>query len=388
MKPKTLILMLVAIGCGLAAAILVRNLNAKSVQEMDMVLVAAADLPPGTKIDSVQTVQTLFAPKESPKGTAQLLGAFSDTDADKSLMVGKRLSLALPKGEVLTKKHLEDTSLMSRIPEGYRAMSVPVRIDTVVAGFIVPGARVDLMTVYQREQGGQVAQVFMQDVLVLAINTETAKPQGAPDQTGTTAMPNPTTATLAVKPEDGIRIELAKAVGRQITMTLRGLGDTKKIDDKSRLITNTLTGGKGDLTEEAEKVLVAKRDIEKDEKLVNLKELFEEKEVPWKPDEAIYVRSFSDKLLADSQKILAPMKKGTPVARGFLGTEEAKSTNNVPPPPTHKLKIINGNQPPTETEFFLADGRSVRPAARETTPAPSPAPGPDTAPKSPGSEGK
>jgi len=356
MKPKTMILMLVAIGCGLTAAILVQGLKAKSTVEKENVLVAATDLPAGAKIDDPKL---MFVAKEYLKGTSPMGSFDAENDAEKATMVGKRLMVNLPKGEVVTKKHLEDIYITKTLPDGFRAMTVPVRIDTAGAGFILPGNRVDLITTFNREAGGVVAQIFLQDVMVLAINTETTRPQeGAP------SMPNPTTATLAVKQEDSARVTLAQRLGGGIVMVLRRPGDTTIEKDKNKVtVSSVLNTGKD--IEETEKVLVAKADIAQGTKVD--KDMFVEKEVPLNTyDGGIFFKSMADPALGEARIIAVSLKQGTPIAKSFLASVAETGPKKADVVPVHIMTIYNGTKDPIKATFTMSDGKPVGGAARET----------------------
>src|SRR5690242_17475553 len=66
MKQKNLILMVVAVGCGLVAAFLTTQINAKPKVELVRVLVAAKNLPVGTMFNKTD-IPNLVAWKEVPK---------------------------------------------------------------------------------------------------------------------------------------------------------------------------------------------------------------------------------------------------------------------------------------------------------------------------------
>jgi len=373
MKPKTLILMLVAILCGLTAAFLVNGLKAKGNVPMENFLVAATDWPAGSKIEDVKT---MFVAKEFPKGALAATGQEgidADNDAEKSQMVGKRLMVNLRKGEVVTKKHMEDIYLTKGLADGYRAMTVPVRIDTAGAGFILPGNRVDLITTFNREAGGVVSQIFLQDVQVLAINTETTKPQeGAP------SMPNPTTATLAVKQDDAGRVTLAKRLGGEILMVLRRPGDDKIEKDKNKLTFSTMLNS-GKEEDKTEKVLVAKADLVQGAKVD--KDMFTEKEVPVNAyDGSTFVKDLTDPMLGEGRILAFAIKSGTPIAKSFLVSTADTKPATPAAAPVHVLTIYNGNKEPIKATFTMSDGKAVGGggSGRETTPQPG----------TPGSEGK
>jgi pilus assembly protein CpaB len=103
-----------------------------------------------------------------------------------------------------------------------RAVSVKVNEVVGVAGFVVPGTRVDVMVTLSNRQQGQesITRIVVSNVQVLTAGTrydqEKAK-EGTP-------IPS-TVVTLLVTPEDGERIALAASEG-QIMLALRNPLDT------------------------------------------------------------------------------------------------------------------------------------------------------------------
>ena len=103
------------------------------------------------------------------------------------------------------------------IPPGMRALSVKVNEVVGVAGFVVPGTRVDVMVTLpgKNRDEDSTTRVVVSNVQVLTAGTrydqENAK-DGAP-------IPS-TVVTLLVAPADGEKIALAASAG-QIMLTLR-----------------------------------------------------------------------------------------------------------------------------------------------------------------------
>jgi pilus assembly protein CpaB len=107
------------------------------------------------------------------------------------------------------------------IPPGMRAISVKVNEVVGVAGFVVPGTRVDVMVTLSKGQNDDsLTRVVVSNAQVLTAGTrydqEKAK-EGTP-------IPS-TVVTLLVTPEDGERIALAASEG-QIMLALRNPLDT------------------------------------------------------------------------------------------------------------------------------------------------------------------
>lgn len=108
-------------------------------------------------------------------------------------------------------------TLAALLPEGMRAISVPVDQVNGVAGFVLPGTMVDVLLTRQIEGEGASPQdvrsdLYLENVQVLAVD------QLADDKEG---KPKPSrTATLAVTPFDAQRLAIALKLGT-LSLTLR-----------------------------------------------------------------------------------------------------------------------------------------------------------------------
>jgi pilus assembly protein CpaB len=102
------------------------------------------------------------------------------------------------------------------IPEGERALSIRVDEVIAVAGFVVPGTRVDVLLTL--EQGGEPrTQVILQNMTVLAAGQVVQRDEeGNPMSVGV--------VTLKVTPEEAEKLTLAAQQGR-IQLALRNMID-------------------------------------------------------------------------------------------------------------------------------------------------------------------
>lgn len=120
----------------------------------------------------------------------------------------------------LLKEHISYTPpaniLTARIPEGHRAVAIPVNAETGVEGWARPGARVDVVwTSTHRER--MVVSTIVENAQVLSAERSTeAMPQG---QAATPPVVN--FITLLVTTRDAQKIQLAKASG-SLSLNLRG----------------------------------------------------------------------------------------------------------------------------------------------------------------------
>jgi Flp pilus assembly protein CpaB len=95
-------------------------------------------------------------------------------------------------------------------------VALKVNPASVVAGFVLPNSRVDVVQTI-RSGEGTVSQTILQNMLVLASDTMLGRPE---DKQSNMA----STVTLAAKPEDAQKLRLAEAVG-ELSLSLRGTED-------------------------------------------------------------------------------------------------------------------------------------------------------------------
>jgi pilus assembly protein CpaB len=180
-------------------------------------IVAAQPIPAGALVTR-EMVRAVSWPADS-----QVPGAFSD--ARRILDRGAIAAIAL--NEPITESKLAavgaGAGLPPTIPPGMRAISVRVNEVVGVAGFVVPGTRVDVVVTFlsRTTQADGLARVAVSNVQVLTAGTRYDQEKARQD-----ARPIPTSVvTLLVSPENAERIALAAAEGH-ITLTLRNPLDT------------------------------------------------------------------------------------------------------------------------------------------------------------------
>jgi pilus assembly protein CpaB len=216
-RNRTLIVLSVAVLVATAASFAVyRAISRIPVREVEVatvhVAVAAEDLPMGTMISKEQ-VKIVGWPAANP-----VQGSFSSPEA----LVGRGLVQPVKANEPLTESKLAavgaGAGLPPSIPPGMRAVSVRVNEVIGVAGFTVPGTRVDvLVTLNKGEQS--IARAVVSNVQVLTAGTRFDQQQAKDGQ------PIPSTVvTLMVTPDDAERIALAQSTGA-IMLVLRNLRD-------------------------------------------------------------------------------------------------------------------------------------------------------------------
>jgi pilus assembly protein CpaB len=114
--------------------------------------------------------------------------------------------------------------LPATIPEGMRAVSVPVNDVVGVAGFVIPGTMVDVLVTGQTGAGGpnsseNITRTILENVRVLAAGQKIEQDrQGKPQ--------NVPVITLLVSPVDAAKLTMASTEGK-IQLALRNTVDSK-----------------------------------------------------------------------------------------------------------------------------------------------------------------
>ena len=174
------------------------------------VVVAATDLTVGTAVRP-EDVRIIEWP-----ATSLPAGVFEKTDD----VVGRGLVMPVIQNEPFLPMKLATkeagSGLPIMIPEGERAVSVRVNEVIGVAGYVLPGTRVDVVAVASAtdNKADTTSKVVLTNVQVLAAGTKI-------EQDGEGGKPTPVTVvTLLVDPDNAERLTLASTEGK-IQLALR-----------------------------------------------------------------------------------------------------------------------------------------------------------------------
>ena len=226
MKMKSLVLMFIALACGLVASIGISQVmernkgSGDSSMEMEQILVATVDLNINDKLDA-QSVRLEEWPKTKvPEGSTHSLDE----------VTGMYTNARFYKGEPILKVKIASTqnNPFSTIPEGFRTSTIKVDEDTVMEG-IGPGDRVDVMVFLRRNEDVKVTGVYtiLANVRVFSKGSQTER---VVDQKGNETRAR--TVSLLVTPDQAQQIALAIQMGK-ITLALRNPGeDPHKTKDR------------------------------------------------------------------------------------------------------------------------------------------------------------
>jgi pilus assembly protein CpaB len=168
------------------------------------VVVAAADLQLGAELKKDDLQVVLFPAGKTPEGTF----------AKPEEIIGRGLIVPIVKNEPILKAKLASKEagfgLPPVIPEGMRAVSVRVNEVVGVAGYVLPGNRVDVVATASPTdaRADTTSKVVLSNVQVLTAGTRM-------EQNGDQSKPvQVTVVTLLVYPEQAERLALASTEGK------------------------------------------------------------------------------------------------------------------------------------------------------------------------------
>ncbi len=144
---------------------------------------------------------------------------------DMAVVLNKMTKTAIYSGDVLTEQKVfqsqEQSGFVGTIPPNCRAVSVSVNDVTGVAGFAKPGDYVDVMLV-EKVNKTVTSSILLQNVLLLSINQNMGVNRNSDNENAvdsdTQAIENPSIATLALSPEDVLKLVSASKLGEVYLM--------------------------------------------------------------------------------------------------------------------------------------------------------------------------
>ena len=229
MKRQTLIALGVAMILGLVAVLIANTYLSSRERQLasspeGMVRVAVASLPLAYGADiTPDKVKFVDYPATSlPPGTYQsvalLLPQGKRRVALRTIQVNQPLLAADLSGEG------QNASIAALLPDGMRATTVRINDVSGVAGFVKPNDTVDVLITRQAIGGGndsgQVTDVLLQNVRIIAMDQDAAGANGAPVLSRT--------ATVEVTPVDAQKLVLGQQLG-SLSLVLRKPGEEQNI---------------------------------------------------------------------------------------------------------------------------------------------------------------
>jgi len=215
MKSKTMILMVVAVVCGLVASYLTSQLIAQKNKKVNLVVAKKAV----SQWTPIKNPDELFELKEWPEADAPqnpILDmkdlkdrvVLKDIDADKPVS----MSMLQDKSKVGLEGMLDPKS---------RGMAIVVNAASTAGGFVLSGSKVDIVHT-TRGSAGVDTKLILENVLVRAVDQQPVRPEDRASQV-------PTTVTLQLSPEQALKLCTYKDTGA-LTLLLRPFGDTSVME--------------------------------------------------------------------------------------------------------------------------------------------------------------
>ena len=214
------------------------------VTETQPVVVAAVDLSWGTALTNGMLKKVDFL-----KGSLTE-GFFSDS----SSLVGRVLIYPVKANEPIFESRLAPMDVKvggvaAVITPQKRAVAVKVDKVIGVSGYVHPGNRVDvLMTVGTGRTYAPVTKTILENILVLAVGSETQDRKGFEEKSSPTDV-----ITLEVTPEEAERLALAATEGR-LQLALRNFSDTENIVTQGTTLSTLLGSYSQGSTKEARSI--------------------------------------------------------------------------------------------------------------------------------------
>ena len=341
MRSKSILLLTLALGCGLVASIGISQVmdrtkaNAPTPGETEPIFVALVDIESYKPI-TPQVVKLEEWPKDKiPAGAIKKLEEVENKRSRAKLFAGEPILAGKLMGLG------ENETPANKIKEGYRVVSVRVDAVTGASSLILPGDRVDVLVYFRKDPANGITETItktiLKDVQVFAVDTVTdidRKP-GADNQAISAK-----TVSLLVTPEQAERITTATESGT-IRLVMRSPGDTVATTSDGISI--------GDLMDEAQQANRAKED-----KTPEVKQTSGGAFQHWLDEQKQKLAGASEPVTeegpAENWKIVlmqgSEMQEVELSAAGGLPTSVQGATNTANETGTTP---VEGEQPPTET---------------------------------------
>ncbi|GAB4151868.1 MAG: hypothetical protein Tsb009_27460 [Planctomycetaceae bacterium] len=226
MKIKTVMLLGVALACGLVAMIGVQQVMSGPAENTDkpdevQVLVATADIDPFTPLDESNTGFKVMPAKDVPPGAV----TSRDECEERTLKYGVVENDIILSTKLTKKNH----SPSDEIPDGMRVVTVKVNQTKTHSGLIRPGDFVDVVLTYEmvKQDRRRVKRTLtiLQNVKVFATDHIRRVTTKTTDNTELNAK----NMSLLVTPADANLLMLAENKGA-LTMALRKGGQTEPVE--------------------------------------------------------------------------------------------------------------------------------------------------------------
>ncbi len=223
----------ISVGLGLVAAVVAgKYVIDLTSMKTSAIITASRDIDTGTRLTPDLLQSTNWPSGSLPEGSFQ----------DENLLTARVVKTNLVRGEPLLESKLAPEGsaggLSGVIAEGMRAITVRVNDVIGVAGFALPGNRVDILVntkdeSAKNESDKPISKIVLEQILVLAVAQDIGRDETKPKVV--------TAVTLEVTPEQAEILDLARSIGT-LSLALRnqidkgkGIGTTDGVRTKDLL---------------------------------------------------------------------------------------------------------------------------------------------------------
>jgi len=211
MRPKSLLLLALALGCGLVASIGIsqvmdRNSRPQQTLETTPIYVALHNINTGDPIDSGMLALEEWPTDRVPRGAISTLEDLEGRRPRSTIIEGEPILDA----KLLERGHVPDP--IQQISKNMRLKTISVNAETSAAGLLGPGDRVDVHLFVKADARNNIpyalSKVILQNVRVFAVDaTVQRSSDGSEERT------NAKTISLMVTPQQASILTLAEKLG-------------------------------------------------------------------------------------------------------------------------------------------------------------------------------
>jgi pilus assembly protein CpaB len=248
MRSKSVLLLALALGCGLVASIGISQVmdREKGTQaaETEPVFVTLTDINPNDLI-TAQMIKLEEWPKgKVPAGAVTKLEDLEGKRCRQKLFAGEPVLMGKLRGKG------DDMLPSDNIPKGFRVVNV--RVDSVSGtGLIVPGDRVDVLVFLNKNPSTGIidatTRTILQDIKVYAVDSTFV---GKNESDG--ALVNGKTVSLLVTPSQAEKVMLASEMG-SLRLIIRNLDDDLEGATDGARVSDILGGSEKNMAEQEQK---------------------------------------------------------------------------------------------------------------------------------------
>lgn len=240
MRPKSLLLLALALGCGLVASIGIsqvmdRNGHPQAKIETVPIYVAIHNINLGDPIDAKMLSLQEWPKDKVPKGAVSTLEELQGRRPRAAIIEGEPIL----EGKLLDKGQIADP--IRSITKGMRLYTIKVDAEKSAAGLLGPGDRVDVQLFARKDERSGVktakSKVILQNVRVFAVDQLVQRAAEGGEERSVAK-----TISLLLKPEQASKLALAAQIG-EISLIPRNPDDEEAAATPETTVDDLLTSG-------------------------------------------------------------------------------------------------------------------------------------------------